>query len=77
MKKIKKQPIFSEDMTPCHVVMINDHGLSSCFDSCDAVIKDHQVFAYKKQRSSPCEASTESQKCLHKRVQLIPLDQRP
>lgn len=50
MKKIKKQPIFSEDMTPCHVVMINDHGLSSCFDSCDAVIKDHQVFAYKKQR---------------------------
>lgn len=33
MKEIKNLPSFSEALTPCHVVMINDHGLSSCFDT--------------------------------------------
>lgn len=37
---------FNEKLTPCHAVMIVDQGFSSRFDTCEAVIKDHKVYAY-------------------------------
>lgn len=36
---------FNEKLTPCHIVIV-DHGFSSRFDTCEAVIKAHKVYAY-------------------------------